>query len=59
MANKIVKLKNLYNGDIVLTESYDKIKQSSGTNFIEVYSPTNPHRKFLANRDAYTIVKDK
>jgi hypothetical protein len=59
MKIKLVKLKNLYTGDVVFTESYDKVKESAGTKFIEVYNPSNPYRKFLANRDAYTILKDK
>lgn len=59
MKNKTMKLKNLYTGDIVLTENYDKVKQSGGSNFIEVYSPSNPYRKFLVNKDSFLVIKDK
>ncbi len=59
MKDKLVKLKNMYTGDIVFTEKYDQVQQSSGTNFIEVYNPGNPYRKFLVNRDAYTKVPAK
>lgn len=59
MKMKLVKLKNLYTGDIVFTEKYDDVKPSGGTNFIEAYTPSNPYRKFLINREAYVIVRDK
>jgi hypothetical protein len=60
MKNKVVQLKNMYTGDIVITEKYDDVKKtSSEVNFIEVYSPQNPYRKFLVNRDAYVKVNTK
>ncbi len=57
--NATVKLKNLYTGDIVFTEQYDTVKIADGIKFIEVYNTDNPNRKFLVNRDAFTMVKDK
>ncbi len=59
MKTKLVKLKNMYTGDVVFTEKYDQVQQSSGTNFIEVYNPSNPYRTFLVNRDAYRIIPTK
>jgi hypothetical protein len=57
--NATVKLKNLYTGDIVFTESYDMVRIADGKKFIEVWNSDNPNRKFLVNRDAFTVVKDK
>lgn len=59
METKIVKLKNLYTGDIIHTEKYSDVKPSDGINFIEAFNPDNPYRKFLVNRDAYTIIHNK
>ena len=57
--NVTVKLKNLYTGDIVFTEQYNAIRIADGIKFIEVYNSENPNRKFLVNRDAFEIIKNK
>jgi hypothetical protein len=54
---KIVKLKNRYNGDLVETKFYDDVRVDNGMNFILVYSPANPNRTYYVNRDAFDIVK--
>lgn len=59
METKIVKLKNIYNGVVIHTEKYDDVKPSDGNNFIEAFNPDNPYRKFLVNRDAYTVIRNK
>ena len=56
MKTKIVKMKNRYTKDIVLSEKYDEPLVENGINFILVYNQENPNRKFLVNRDAYEVV---
>lgn len=53
MHSKVVKLKNRYSSEVVHTESYDDVKKDGNYNFIVVYHPENPERKFLVNREAY------
>lgn len=53
---KKVKLKNRYNGDIVVTEHYDEVEESNGIKFIRVYNESNPGRVYSVNKDAYEIV---
>lgn len=50
------KLKNVYNGDIVITDDYNEIQQINENTFIRVYEEANPNRKFLVNREAFKIV---
>jgi hypothetical protein len=57
MKTKIVKLKNRYTKDIVISEKYDEPFIENDIKFILVYNEINPNRKFLVNRDAYEIVK--
>lgn len=59
MKTKIMQLRNMYTGEVVFTESFDKVEQTNGVNFIEVYNKNNPFRKYFVNRDAFTVVKDK
>lgn len=57
MKTKIVTLKNRYSSETVRTEEYDNVRKDGNYNFILVYHPENPQRKFLVNRDAYVVVK--
>jgi len=56
IVDNTLKLKNIYNGDIVYTKEYDKVKESEGIKFIRVYNNNNPQRLFLVNREAYVKV---
>jgi hypothetical protein len=56
---KIVKLRNLYTGDIVFTNKYDTPTSTDGVTFIPVYSEKNPHRVYLVNKQAFAVVPDK
>lgn len=56
MKNKIMKLKNLYSGEIVFTENFSEIRKMNDIEFIEVYKEDNPHRKYLVNRNAFQPV---
>lgn len=53
---KLIKLRNIYTGDIVLTNKYDEPASRDGVPFIQVYSENNPKRIFLVNRDAFRVV---
>ncbi len=58
-AAKVVKLRNLYTGDIVFTDKYNTPASSDGATFIPVYSETNPQRIYLVNKQAFVVVTDK
>ena len=54
---KPVKMKNLYNGEVVVCEDLEKITRTeSGINFVTVYKEEKPERTFLVNREAYKIL---
>ena len=57
MKKKIVKLKNLYTGEIVLTDSYNETRSENGLDFIKVFKPENPERKYFVNRAAFKFSK--
>lgn len=57
--SKIKKLLNRYTGDIVYCEDMETVRESDGIEFIQVYNSENPSRKFLVNKEAFQIVKDK
>lgn len=56
MKNLIMKLKNLYSGEIVFTENFNDIRKMNDMEFIEVYKESNPQRKYLVNRNAFVPV---
>jgi hypothetical protein len=56
MKNLIMKLKNLYSGEIVFTENFNDIRKMNDMEFIEVYKEDNPQRKYLVNRNAFVPV---
>lgn len=56
MKNKIMKLKNLYSGELVFTENIDDVRKMNDIEFIEVYKEDNPQRKYLVNRNAFVPV---
>jgi len=53
---KVIKLKNRYSSEIVLTDNYDDIRKEGNYEFILVYHENNPARKFLVNRLAYEVL---
>ena len=56
MDKKIMKLKNLYSGDIVFTEDINDIRRVNEIEFIEVFNEENPQRKYLVNKNAFIPV---
>jgi hypothetical protein len=56
MKTNIMKLKNLYTGEIVFTENFDDIRKVNDLALIEVYKEENPKRKYLVNRNAFQPV---
>jgi len=57
MDTKNVKLKNKYNGVIVYTKDYTDIYKVNEMIFIRVYDERNPERTYLANIEAFDIIK--
>lgn len=55
MKTKTLKLKNLYTGEIVYSDAYDDVDMVKGVEFILVYKPENPERKYFVNRAAFSI----
>ena len=51
-----VKLKNIYNNEVVYCDDYNNVRTEGGVNFIRVYHAEKPERTFLVNREAYNIV---
>jgi hypothetical protein len=56
MKTNIMKLKNLYTGEIVFAENINDVRPMNGVEFIEVYNEKNPQRKYLVNRFAFVPV---
>lgn len=56
MKEKVVILKNLYTGEIIHTNKYDDVDSVKGVEFIQVYKPENPERKYFVNRSAFEIL---
>ena len=53
---KIIKLKNRYNNDIVYTKNYNDVVVEKGMTFIRVFDERNPERIYLVNKDAFLIL---
>ncbi len=53
---KIVRLKNKYNGNEVFTKNYEEVVKMDGVDFIRVYSVNNPQRTYLVNKDSFVVV---
>jgi hypothetical protein len=56
MKTNIMKLKNLYSGEIVFTENFDDIRKVNELELIEVFKQENTQRKYLVNRNAFVPV---
>ena len=52
---KIVKLKNIFNGEIVFCNDLNNITEANGTKFITVFKEENAQRTFLVNKDAFEV----
>lgn len=53
MKTKVVRLKNLYTGEIVFTNNYNEVLDKDGMEFIYVYKQEKPDKKYLVNRKAF------
>ena len=53
---KIIKLKNIYTGEIVLCKDINETTEGGGLTFIKVFKEENQQRTFLVNREAFTFV---
>ena len=55
---KTVKLKNIFNGEIVFCEDLNNITEANGNKFITVFKEEHSQRTFLVNKEAFEIVTD-
>ena len=53
---KLLKLKNVYTGEIVLCKDLKDITEGDGKVFVKVFKEENPNRTFLVNREAFTVL---
>lgn len=53
---KIVKLKNIYTGEIVFCSDVNETIDGDGKTFIKVFKEEHPQRIFLVNREAFNIL---
>lgn len=53
---KILKLKNVYTGEIVFCSDLNDTTEGDGKVFVRVFKEENPQRTFLVNREAFTIL---
>lgn len=52
-----VKLKNIYNSEIVFCEDMENYRLEDGIPFVRVYKKENPKRTFLVNLKAYEVIR--
>lgn len=50
---KSVKLKNIFNGEIVYCNDLNDITETNGVKFIKVFKEENLDRTFLVNKEAF------
>lgn len=55
---KVVKLKNVYTGEIVLCADINEISEGEGKRFILVFREEHPERTFWVNFDAFKIINN-
>lgn len=53
-----VKLKNIYNSEIVICDDMENYRMEGGIPFVRVYKENNPQRTFLVNLKAYNVVRN-
>jgi hypothetical protein len=56
MKTKVVKLRNLYSGEIVFTESFGEVRKVDNVQLVEVYKKENPQRKYFVNKESFQVV---
>lgn len=56
---KILKLENVFTGDIVYCTDMQDTKQIDNITFIKVFKDDNHNRTFLVNKSAFKVVADK
>jgi hypothetical protein len=53
---KLIKLKNVYTGEIVYCKDINETSEGGGLTFIRVFKEDNHQRTFLVNREAFRIL---
>lgn len=54
---KVLKLKNIFTGEVVFCKDINDTTEGQDYTFIKVWREENPQRIFLVNREAFTILK--
>lgn len=52
---KLIRLKNKYTNERVFCRDINDVMEDTLYTFIKVFSPDNPNREYLVNRDAYIV----
>lgn len=53
---KTVKLKNIYNGEIVYCKNFNDVVIDGTYKFVKVYKEELPQRIYLVNKDSYILM---
>lgn len=53
---KLIKLKNIYTGEVVFCKDITDTSIGSDYVFIKVFKEDNPNRLYLVNREAFIIL---
>ena len=53
---KLLRLRNVYTGEVVVCEDINDVVEGNGINFITVFREEYPHRTFLVNKEAFKVL---
>ena len=56
---KLLRLKNVYTGEIVVCQDINDVTEGNGTVFIIVFKEEYPHRTFLVNKEAFKLLSER
>jgi len=56
---KILQLRNVYTGEVVLCEDINDVIEGNGISFIRVFREEYPHRTFLVNKEAFKVLPER
>lgn len=56
---KLLRLKNVYTGEIVVCQDINDVTEGNGTVFIRVFKEEYPHRTFLVNKEAFKLLSER
>lgn len=56
---KLLRLKNVYTGEVVICEDINDVTEGNGIVFIRVFKEEYPHRTFLVNKEAFKVLPER